>query len=522
MKRVKKRYLDDPSISIPKRTLYRHSAKKQLHVEVVNQYDSEPCMQGIAVVESCQKVQVTEKMWDEIIDSQFEYTNTPTSCSDVNKDYIVENDTLNSNNSSYIELEEQHLTDESDTFTDNSSESSDYETESSDNSTDDCPSDIEVDKKEETFSLQQIQAMCFLSYTTRHHLTGAAGNDLLHFLCVFFPDRTVLQGSYNDILQSISYSKFKCLHYCSVCSGVFPEDEDIYKCPTDGCAGLRYEGKEQLLPSRRPFCKFLIADIEKQLVTLFSNSSLFNDIKKTKEHIQSTSQEYLRGENFIIQDITDGKCYRELCQEGQFLADQNAISGIFNTDGVPLYSSTKEKLWPIFIAVNEIGISRRFHRENMILAGIWQGKKNPPFFHYLSAFGEAISELYFDGFNCQGVVMKFGVFLGTVDLQAKGYVANMTMHNGLNGCVTCEEPGQSVRSGGGHSRQYPYRKNEEKFPMRNSDDVIAIGMDATKKTGFEVSVVRPELCFCHPSTSCWVWYQIICIVFCLVSQKLFF
>ena len=88
-----------------------------------------------------------------------------------------------------------------------------------------------------------------------------------------------------------------------------------------------------------------------------------------------------------ISDITDGKYYRSLLKDGEFLADVNCIRGIFNTDGIPLYKSAQVKLWPIFLAVNEIPLSERFSRDNMILVGIWQGKGNPPFLHYMNALG---------------------------------------------------------------------------------------------------------------------------------------
>ena len=79
----------------------------------------------------------------------------------------------------------------------------------------------------------------------------------------------------------------------------------------------------------------------------------------------------------VISDITDGVAYRQLCQPNQFLHDLTNLSGIFNTDGVQLYKSTGSKLWPIFIAVNELPPNERFARESIILAGIWQGKGNP-------------------------------------------------------------------------------------------------------------------------------------------------
>jgi hypothetical protein len=53
-----------------------------------------------------------------------------------------------------------------------------------------------------------------------------------------------------------------------------------------------------------------------------------------------------------------------------------------------LYSSTKTELWPLFLAVNELPPTQRFARENMIVAGILQGKGKPPFKAFLNAFTE--------------------------------------------------------------------------------------------------------------------------------------
>lgn len=55
-----------------------------------------------------------------------------------------------------------------------------------------------------------------------------------------------------------------------------------------------------------------------------------------------------------ITDIIDGKYYAKLCEEGQFLSNPSNISLIFNTDGAPLYKSSKVSLWPVFLAVNEL------------------------------------------------------------------------------------------------------------------------------------------------------------------------
>ena len=126
----------------------------------------------------------------------------------------------------------------------------------------------------------------------------------------------------------------------------------------------------------------------------------------------------------------------------------------------------------------------------MLLVGIWQGKGSPPFLPYMNAFGEEMCHLYHRGIdvNILGsiITIKLGVFARIVDLQAKGYILNMTMHNGESGCSTCEEPGRTVKQGKGHSRCYPYRETKDRFPLRDSDDIkYNLGPKATterKKT----------------------------------------
>ncbi len=154
------------------------------------------------------------------------------------------------------------------------------------------------------------------------------------------------------------------------------------------------------------------------------------------------------------------------------------MSAIFNTDGVPSYSSSGTKLWPIFLALHELPPAVRFAKGNMILAGLWQGKGNPPFFQYMAEFGEEMFRLFTRGIVIsppdvlgKSVPVRLGMFLGIMDLQAKSYVLNMSHHNGQNGCITCEEPGQAVKHGKGTARCYLYRSVEQSFPERQSDDL---------------------------------------------------
>ena len=71
----------------------------------------------------------------------------------------------------------------------------------------------------------------------------------------------------------------------------------------------------------------------------------------------------------------------------------------------------------------------------------------------MDEFGHEMSKLYFDGTlidlkgNYGMQTVKFGVFLGSMDLPAECKILNMTQFNASSGCSTCEEPGECVKQG---------------------------------------------------------------------------
>ena len=81
------------------------------------------------------------------------------------------------------------------------------------------------------------------------------------------------------------------------------------------------------------------------------------------------------------------------------------------------------------------------------------------------------------------VLVKAAVILGSCDLQGKAYLLNMTQHNGMNGCLTCEEQGFVAKQGKGHSRCYPYKDKNEAPPRRTTETFLqaAFSAHASKK-----------------------------------------
>lgn len=58
-------------------------------------------------------------------------------------------------------------------------------------------------------------------------------------------------------------------------------------------------------------------------------------------------------------DICDGELYRNLASES-ILQGISYVTLTFNTDGIPVFHSSKYSLWPLHLIVNEFPMYQRF------------------------------------------------------------------------------------------------------------------------------------------------------------------
>ena len=79
-----------------------------------------------------------------------------------------------------------------------------------------------------------------------------------------------------------------------------------------------------------------------------------------------------------IQDIQNGEAYLKLAEPGGFLAVPEHTGLILFSDGVQLFNSSKQSIWPILLSITSLPPGVRMNAENVILAGIWQGPIKPP------------------------------------------------------------------------------------------------------------------------------------------------
>ena len=79
----------------------------------------------------------------------------------------------------------------------------------------------------------------------------------------------------------------------------------------------------------------------------------------------------------IVADVYDGVLYGTLAKAGKFLSSIYNLSFQFNTDGVPLFSSSSFSMWPIYLKINELPVRMRNSINNKLLAGVWFGCTKP-------------------------------------------------------------------------------------------------------------------------------------------------
>lgn len=325
------------------------------------------------------------------------------------------------------------------------------------------------------FTEKEKLSVLILSYIAKRKLNGTASADLLDLLKLITPeDNNLCSLNLSEIREMLGNCVANVYDYCGKCFSIFPKDEDIYQCRTtesegNQCTGLRYRGNLQNQTKKQKSLYFVTVSIEQQICTLLERNGIWTKIQQYK-NLPSSSN---------IRDIVDGTEYKKFKQNGGFLTNEDHLTVLFNTDGIPLYKSSKINIWPVFLAVNEFPPEERFAKKNMILWGLWQGKGKPQFSTFFEVFTDDLIALKHRGFTIMNKFHpKLMLSLGTTDLQGKAYLLSMSHHNGVCGCITCKEEGFTTKKGKGHVRCYPFR--DPPSTSRTSSSVLQNALSAVE------------------------------------------
>ena len=286
-----------------------------------------------------------------------------------------------------------------------------------------------------------LSIILIMSFAINHNLTDAAVRDLLQILSLHCPSPNICVTSLYIFKKHFAATLFnsKRHYYCPMCKSSIGGLQ--MKCPNREC------GKRLTDDNQGYFTEISILD---QLRNIFNRPGLHAQLQHRFTRTKSNQSS--------IEDVYDGRLYKELLQPGQFLANPNNISFQLNTDGVSLLHSSNYAMWPVYLKINELPVRMRCKMRNRLLAGIWFGEAHPTVNTFLKPIYATLLKLYNDGVSLDSPDVGRGILLSnTSDLPAKAMLLNMISHNGFYSCAKCLQPGKTTRTGkgSGHAHTFP-------------------------------------------------------------------
>lgn len=135
----------------------------------------------------------------------------------------------------------------------------------------------------------------------------------------------------------------------------------------------------------------------------------------------------------------------------EFIKDKNKIELVVGIDGLPLYKSNSEQLWPILTYIFP-------ENNNVFPIGIYCGREKPTDSNvFLKNFVEEAKILYENGISIKNTTYIFSIYTLCCDVPAKSFVLKIKGHSGFFPCPRCEIEGE-------------YLSNRICFPYNSSDN----------------------------------------------------
>lgn len=271
-----------------------------------------------------------------------------------------------------------------------------------------------------------------MSFIIRWGLKDKGIEHLLRLIDCHMP--VPLLGSKYLFLKKFPTSpSMKIRYICPKCSDLLPSDID------EGieCLCGYYCSKEILKNDGNFFIQLSISD---QIQQIMSDSELVNQIRKECQ------------EN----DVINGKVYKRLRNKG--VIGDNDITLQWNTDGVRPFKSSNLSIWPIQACINELPFNTR--RDNMLLCGLYYGKKKPIINTFMKPFVDELENLHTEGIVCNisgkehPVNIKVHTLLSSVDSVARPKLQGIKQFNGKYGCSFCLRRGRRIKRGRGNATVY--------------------------------------------------------------------
>ncbi|XP_042150709.1 uncharacterized protein LOC121838497 [Ixodes scapularis] len=278
-------------------------------------------------------------------------------------------------------------------------------------------------------SKAEVLAMV-MTFVTSENLTWSGLDNLLSLINVICGMEVLPRTKY--LFRKLLASKLgrsTDFYYCEFCEGYLPTPED--RTSKIICATCQNCTTISELRSKGSF--FTILDLHDQVRQIIGKTSegLFTNLEKLNDKSEET-----------ISDFTDGSLYKKLKTSGAL--EWGDLTITFNTDGSPIFKSSKASVWPLQFVINEVPASERFLASGV--AGIWFGTKHPNMSLFLDKFVEHLSNMspIVWQSNSRTVTSKVYAVCSCVDAPARAAVQNQVLFNGYFGCPWCLAPGEHI------------------------------------------------------------------------------
>ncbi|XP_069103063.1 uncharacterized protein [Argopecten irradians] len=326
--------------------------------------------------------------------------------------------------------------------------------------------------------------LMMMGFVRKHNLTGEAFSDLLELIHLHCKEVNLLPDSVYRLKKWFHHLNItpKKHFYCGKCLVYISQNCD--KCPNSKC-GKTFQGKKD-----KSF--FVEVSLIEQLKKLFKRTDFRGILQKQFHRAKD------RNLTNNITDIFDGLFYQSALKTHKFTS--NDITFTWNTDGVPLFKSSKTSMWPLYLAINELPYKMRRNPENLLLVGLWIGPKKPEMLTFLQPFINDLEQLekgieietpsdQSDGVD--NIIFRGFLISGTADLPAKCIVHNMVQFNGKYSCPCCLQPGETAKSGRGICYVFPFDFNDPTGPKRTHHESLQLAEFAVNGGKAELGIKGP-------------------------------
>lgn len=296
---------------------------------------------------------------------------------------------------------------------------------------------LEEDESNETISATWVVNKCevllaIFKFALAYALPHSGIADLCRMFNTFLDTPVIPDSRY--LLDKVFYDGSN-IHYHAVCPtckdyiGEFQRDQRTTFCQI---CELDVNLKN---PCYRDF--FITFDVSSDFKDLIeSNAEYYNDV------IYQREEAIING----FHDIYDGRKYKDFVQSLPENQKKSYATATLNSDGSPIFKSSKFSIWPIQVIINEVPLHER--NQKPMVYSLWFGHDKPKMTYFLRPFVAHLNSLSKNGVSCtiNDEIKEIHLYCicCCVDSVARAPMQGLKQFNGSYGCNWCLHAGEQI------------------------------------------------------------------------------